>query len=540
MGLQVDEPLANCGTEPCGVTVGPDDIGTLSFTSGSTGLPKGVRGRHISLTHFYPWMAEEFGMGADDKFSMLSGIAHDPIQRDVFTPIFYGATICIPDAEDIGSPGALAEWVRRANVSVVHLTPAMGQLLTANAKAVMDSLKVALFVGDVLTKRDVKRLQRLAPNVTTVNMYGTTETQRAVSYLKVPPDNTIDSLKEILPAGQGMKDVQLLVLTDTSTAGVGGAGALAGLGELGEIFVRSPHMSAGYLKLPEATAEKFLINPFTQKEGDRLYRTGDLGRFRLDGTVECVGRADDQIKIRGFRVELGEIDTWLGQHPSVRVNKTLVMRDAFEEKQIISFFVPFTSEYEIVDIREHLKNKLPSYCVPSVICPIPKMPLTPNGKIDTKRLPYPDAATIMAQRPQKTAGADEMTQLATSIKSCFEVVLGRPVLIDDNFFEIGGHSLLATQLTFKLRQELKQPFALNLLYQYPTVKQLAEVLEDAFDNDFAVSPAPQNEAPEIAVEVTWRLALLFAFFPNATSAPERNVLALSSISSVKVQLSVHA
>jgi L-aminoadipate-semialdehyde dehydrogenase len=124
----------------------------------------------VSLTHFYPWMAEEFGMGASDRFSMLSGIAHDPIQRDVFTPIFMGASIHIPTAEDIGNPGALATWVGSNGITVVHLTPAMGQLLTANAEAEMPSLKVGLFVGDVLTKRDVKRLQRLAANVVVVNM----------------------------------------------------------------------------------------------------------------------------------------------------------------------------------------------------------------------------------------------------------------------------------------------------------------------------------------------------------------------------------
>jgi L-aminoadipate-semialdehyde dehydrogenase len=269
-------------------------------------------------------MGEEFGMGAEDRFSMLSGIAHDPIQRDVFTPIFFGATIHIPDASDIGNPGALAEWVKATGVTIVHLTPAMGQLLTANATAEMPSLKVALFVGDVLTKRDIKRLQRLAPNVVAVNMYGTTETQRAVSFLKVPNDNSIETLKEILPSGKGMKDVQLLVLTDS--------GLVAGHGELGEIYVRSPHMSAGYLDLPDATAAKFLLNPFTKKEGDRMYKSGDLGRFLHDGSVECVGRADDQIKIRGFRIELSEIDTHLGQHEHVRENKTLVMRNAHEEK----------------------------------------------------------------------------------------------------------------------------------------------------------------------------------------------------------------
>ena len=164
------------------IEVGPDDIGTLSFTSGSTGIPKGVRGRHISYTHFYPWMMKEFDLSEADRFSLLSGIAHDPIQRDIFTPFFMGASIHIPDYEDIHSPGRLSEWMAQQGITVTHLTPAMGQLLAANAMAKMPGLKMALLVGDILTKRDVMRLQALAPNIKIVNMYGTTETQRAVRY----------------------------------------------------------------------------------------------------------------------------------------------------------------------------------------------------------------------------------------------------------------------------------------------------------------------------------------------------------------------
>ncbi|KAJ2817740.1 large subunit of alpha-aminoadipate reductase, partial [Coemansia sp. 'formosensis'] len=164
------------------VDVGHDSVGTLSFTSGSTGIPKGVRGRHYSLTHFYPWMGAEFGLSSEDRFTMLSGIAHDPIQRDVFTPVFFGAELHIPTAEDIGVPGQLAEWMGAHEISVTHLTPAMGQLLSANASSQIASLRNAFFVGDLLTKRDCHRLQALAANCRIVNMYGTTETQRAVSF----------------------------------------------------------------------------------------------------------------------------------------------------------------------------------------------------------------------------------------------------------------------------------------------------------------------------------------------------------------------
>ncbi|RKO93709.1 hypothetical protein BDK51DRAFT_25376 [Blyttiomyces helicus] len=368
-----------------GIELGPDSIGTLSFTSGSSGIPKGVRGRHFSLTHFYPWMKQEFGMSENDHFTMLSGIAHDPIQRDLFTPMFLGAELHIPTAEDIGSPGRLAEWMAEHGITITHLTPAMGQLLSANAVHPIPTLRNAFFVGDVLTKRDVLRLQHLAPNTTVINMYGTTETQRAVSYLSIPPTSSspgfLTGQKDIMPAGRGMRNVQLLVVNP--------CGLLAGVGEVGEIYVRSGGLAEEYLvdsdsDSPNINAEKFVLNPFApapvpndadrvlpfyRGPRDRMYRSGDLGRYRADGIVECTGRADDQIKIRGFRIELKEIDTHLSLYPNVRENVTLVRRDKDEEKTLVSYFVLLDPEVDvdavIRDIREHLKQKLPSYAIPS-------------------------------------------------------------------------------------------------------------------------------------------------------------------------------
>lgn len=419
-------------TDP-NVALGPDSVGTLSFTSGSTGIPKGVKGRHFSLTHFFPWMGERFGLGEHSKFTMLSGIAHDPIQRDsefsqlikisinvlvVFTPLFFGAQLHVPTADDIGTPGRLAEWMAASEVTTTHLTPAMGQLLSARATTQIPSLKAAFFVGDVLTKRDVIRLQSLASNVCIINMYGTTETQRAVSYFAIPPQNEdptfLTTQKDIMPAGSGMIDVQLLVVNRNDKT------VPCAVGEVGEIYVRSGGLAEGYLDT-EASKEKFVSNWFSQGPKavswkdtilhppnglagpesrywkgirDRMYRSGDLGRYLPDGTVECTGRADDQVKIRGFRIELGEIDVHLSQHPLVRENVTLVRRDKDEEKILVSYFVPldgeglegYTSEIPdgddedpllqgvrryrrlIRDIREHLKKKLPSYSVPTRMC----------------------------------------------------------------------------------------------------------------------------------------------------------------------------
>ncbi|RKO95258.1 AMP-dependent synthetase and ligase, partial [Caulochytrium protostelioides] len=242
-------------------------------------------------------------------------------QRDIFTPLFLGAQLRIPTADDIGFPGRLAEWMAFHACTVTHLTPAMGQLLSANATAPIPQLRNAFFVGDILTKRDVMRLQTLAQNVDVINMFGTTETQRAVSYLRIPSraakPGFLSLQKDVMPAGKGMVDTQLLVLNKQ--------GNLCGIGEVGEIFVRSSGLAEGYLGLEAATAERFLPNPFAVADAptgsagggaslpfyhgrrDRMYKSGDLGRYRTDGSVECTGRADDQVKIRGFRIELGEI-----------------------------------------------------------------------------------------------------------------------------------------------------------------------------------------------------------------------------------------
>lgn len=327
----------------------------------------------------------------------------------VFTPLFLGAQLHIPTAEDIGTPGRLADWMADSEITVTHLTPAMGQLLSAQATRQIPSLRNAFFVGDILTKRDCSRLQQLAENVNIINMFGTTETQRAVSYFAIPSRSSdpafLSSRKDIMPAGSGMINVQLLVVNRNDP------NSICGVGEIGEIYVRSGGLAEGYLQLPDATKEKFVANWFTsgvefkdtitgsgepwskhwKGVRDRMYRTGDLGRYGPDGIVECTGRADDQIKIRGFRIELGEIDTHLSRHPLVRENVTLVRRDKDEEKVLVSYFVPLqgkevdalisAEESDSVQepilkgvrkhqrlikvLRDYLRTKLPSYSVPT-------------------------------------------------------------------------------------------------------------------------------------------------------------------------------
>ncbi|KAK9727639.1 large subunit of alpha-aminoadipate reductase [Basidiobolus ranarum] len=519
------ESVKDLASTPLDIVLGPDSIGTLSFTSGSTGIPKGVRGRHFSLTHFYPWMSQEFTLSDKDHFTMLSGIAHDPIQRDIFTPLFLGAELHIPTSEDIGIPGRLAEWMSEHEISVTHLTPAMGQLLSANATTPIPSLRNSFFVGDILTKRDCNRLQHLAPNATIINMYGTTETQRAVSYFAIPPRAThpsfLTSTKDIMPAGRGMRSVQLLVVNRLGNG-------LCGVGEVGEIYVRSGGLSEGYLKLEEVTNEKFLTNwfgsphlhngnselPFFKGPRDRMYRTGDLGRYKPDGCVECTGRADDQIKIRGFRIELGEIDTHLSQHPNVRENVTLVRRDKNEEQTLVAYFVPmdnaegFSTDEEtatsghsrkytrlIRDIREWLKKKLPSYSVPSVFVPLKKMPLTPNGKVDKPALPFPDTVQA-APLPQTGKPALDLTPTQKLIHDIWCSTLNQgSVPIDENFFDMGGHSMLATRMIFEVRKKCGVDVPLGLVFREPTIRGMSREV-DAIKNEDLNLPDDSDINPD--------------------------------------------
>lgn len=221
---------------PPNVVVGPDSNPTLSFTSGSEGRPKGVLGRHFSLTKYFGWMAERFHLSSESRFTLLSGLAHDPVQRDIFTPLFLGAQLLVPSKEDIQHE-KLAEWMREMKPTVTHLTPAMGQILVGGATAEFPSLEHVFFVGDVLTTRQCRSLRQLAVNANIINMYGTTETQRSVSYFEVPsrardPD-FLATLKDTVPAGQGMQNVQLLVVDRENRT------RQCQVGEVGEIFVRA-------------------------------------------------------------------------------------------------------------------------------------------------------------------------------------------------------------------------------------------------------------------------------------------------------------
>ncbi|WP_420126423.1 amino acid adenylation domain-containing protein [Longimicrobium sp.] len=461
-----DDGLHGFPSSAPAVSVAADDLAYVAFTSGTTGTPKAIAGTDRPLAHFFGWYARELGIGTADRVSLLSGLAHDPLLRDVFAPLAVGGSIIIPDPAEIGTPGWLAGWMRDKGITVAHLTPAMAQLVASSAAAELPALRLACFGGDVLRAADVERLRAAAPNAQAVNFYGATETPQAMGWFRLPAD--LAKVGPAVPVGRGIDGVDLLVVTPSGT--------LAGIGERGEIAVRTPYLSRGYLNDAELTAARFVPNPWTGDPADRLYRTGDLGRYRLDGQVEPVGRADQQVKVRGFRVELGEVESALASHPSIR-EAAVLARETGEagDRRLVGYWVPVdgSAEPDAAALRTHLKALLPEYMVPSAYVRLDRLPLTANGKLDRRALPEPESAAADA-RPAAPRNPTE--EILAQIWA--EVLRRESVGVDDDFFALGGHSLLATRLLARVQNALGVVLPLRAVFEGPTVAELAVRVEE--------------------------------------------------------------
>src|SRR5215472_9135218 len=437
-------------SEP-GVSVNAEDPAYIAFTSGSTGQPKGVLCRHGPMTHFLPWQRETFDLRRSDRFSLLSGLAYNHLHRDIFTALWLGATVYVPAPAILKSPDELTEWLLKNEITILHLTPALGRLLQASRRMILSSVRNISFAGDVLTKRDVTSAREIAPNAKISNRYGTTETQRAVGYYEIPTDLSCyeSHANRIVPLGRGAKDVQLLLLNRS--------GQIAGIGELAELYVRSPHLASGYISDERLTQELFVTNPFTNDPDDRLYRTGELGRYLPDGNVEWAGRNDRRVNIRGFRVELEEIETVLKQHPAV-TEAAVIVREVDEpnsvnlksDRRLVAYVVPDLDQpLSIDELRCFLNTKLPDYMVPSHFLILGRLPLTPNGKLNYEPL-------LSAE--QSRTGPTEWfvgprNDLEANLCKIFSQILGKEqVVVNDNFFHLGGHSLLAAQASTRIKE----------------------------------------------------------------------------------------
>jgi amino acid adenylation domain-containing protein len=471
------DPLLTFSTQAPRLARDPDDRAYVAFTSGSTGTPKAVEGTHRPLSHFLQWHAEAFSLTSADRFAMLSGLGHDPLLRDIFTPLWLGATLYIPSPSILGVPGELLDWMQEERITVVHLTPVMGRLLAGAAldgngarDARLPSLRAVFFGGDRLTRFDLSQLRRLAPAAAPINFYGATETPQAMAYFNAAPNASLDagasSATDLVPLGHGIDDAQLLVLN--------GASRQAGVGERGEICVRTPYLCRGYLGDPDATRERFRPNPYGNEVDDRMYRTGDLGMYLADGAVAFLGRADDQVKIRGFRVEPAEVEARIRQHPGVQDVAVVAVGKGDGERRLTAYLVlnPLV-RLALAELRRFVQARLPEYMAPAALVVLDRLPVTPNGKLDRRALPAPEPIHL----DHEAAYVAPRGRLDRTVASVWCGVLGlKAVGLHDNFFDVGGSSLAMVEVHARLQQALGRQISIIDLFIHADIQSLVEYL----------------------------------------------------------------
>lgn len=457
------------------LSVSADHPAYIAFTSGSTGRPKGVVGRHGPATHFLPWQKATFRFDADDRFAMLSGLAYNHLHRDVFTALAFGGSLYVPDPQHVHKPRYLAPWLKRNGITVLHLTPALGQLLLTGAETFLPSVRRVFFGGDLLTTELAAAMRSLTPNAIIGSFYGTTETQRAVSYFEIPQNPVLTPLESSrgTPLGRGIKDVQLLVLNRSNQ--------LASVGELGELCIRSPHLAAGYLNDELATRDFFVTNPFTNESEDRLYKTGELGRYLPDGNVELVGRNDRRVNIRGFRIELAEVELVLKEHPFVEDAAVVIEEhiisspdNATTDKRLVAYVVASDPPSDISDtLYAFVRTRLPDYMVPASFKKLEYMPLNPNGKVD-----YRAFSNLRLRPTRSTPVGQPLTDTERKLERIFAGVLGRRrVGLEEDFFRLGGHSLLAAEAASRIKKAFGCALELRTFLDAPTVLALAKKID---------------------------------------------------------------
>jgi len=469
-----------------------DQLAYIVFTSGSTGIPNGVVGTHSPVTHFIAWQIRTFGLHKEDRFSHLASIAHDTLLRDVFTPLSLGATIYMPNPLNESSISLnLGEWMRANRITIAHLTPPTGQLLTL-ANQPLPDLRYLFFGGDKLPHSLIVRLNSLNAHLKCINFYGTTETPQAMSYFMPLCQETTSA---IIPIGKGIDDVQILVLDDNNH--------LVELGEKGEIAVRSPYLCQGYLGNPVLTQQRFITNPFTNNPADRIYKTGDIGHYLPSGDVEILGRRDNQVNVRGFRVELDALEGILLEYPFVKEAAVKLIEEG-EKQYLVAYFVD-QEQLNIALLQSYVNERLANRVKLNIFVRLEAFPLTINGKIDRHSLPKPDFSQREYIPPR--------TETESLLVSIWEEVLRERVGLTDNFFEMGGDSLMATYIVAKMEDLSDAPLLPTVLFEHPTIEGLAAYIDDSQRN--------------IVIDATNAVTTSVAYAP-ATYAQERMMQWLQS------------
>ncbi|MBV9927461.1 MAG: amino acid adenylation domain-containing protein [Acidobacteria bacterium] len=455
------------GDAPPPRTATPNNLAYIIYTSGSTGRPKGAQVEHRGLVNYLDWCLSAYGVGSGEGAPVHSSVAFDLTVTSLFAPLVAGRAVdLLSDAEGVDG---LADALRRSeDYSLVKITPAHLDALTQMLPADEVAGRTHAFVigGEALTWQQLEFWRAHAPATRLINEYGPTETVVGCCVYEVGAET---GQAGGVPIGRPITNARIYLLDQYKQ--------LVPVGVRGELHVGGVGVGRGYLRRPGLTAERFVPDPFSDEPGARLYATGDLARYRADGTIEFLGRADTQVKVRGFRVELGEVEAALGSHPHVARCAVVLREDAPGAKQLVGYVVPVEGEtVAAAELARHLKGKLPEYEVPSAFVTLEALPLTVNGKLDSAVLPAPDTA-----RPDLgSAYARPRTETEQLLAGVWADVLRLDeVGVHDNFFDLGGHSLLAVQVISRVRELFHLELAVRDLFEAPTVAGLAEAIDRA-------------------------------------------------------------
>ena len=448
------------GDEPS-VEITGDDLAYVLYTSGSTGKPKGVQIKHFNLVNFLLSMQKEPGMTASDKILTVTTISFDIAGLELYLPLICGAEITLTNSDTAKDGRILFDMVKNDGITFMQATPYTWRMMLEAGWEKLLPLKI-LCGGEALPKDLVGKLTARTSQLW--NMYGPTETTIWSTIKLIESDEDITIGKPIDNTQVYIVDENLNNLTD---------------GSIGEIIIGGDGVAAGYLNRPELTAERFIGNPFSGKPGDKMYRTGDLGRYKQDGDIVCLGRMDHQVKVRGYRIELEEIEHALVKEDDIKQAVVIAREDTPGDPRLVGYVV-LEEEGKEIDLKTKIHNwqqallaVLPEYMVPDDFVVMSSIPITPNGKIDRKALPKPDYNTI-ARLGEYVA---PRTEIESQVAEIWQELMGlEKISIYDNFFELGGRSLVAVQIMARIEKLTGKRLPLATLFEHSTIEKLSLML----------------------------------------------------------------
>jgi amino acid adenylation domain-containing protein len=436
--------------------VAPENLAYILYTSGSTGRPKGVMVTHRNVVNFFTGMDQCLGTKPGVWLAVTS-ISFDISVLELFWTLARGFKVILQNRSGDLVAG-IGQGILAHQVTHFQCTPSLASMLVRDAatRQALRSLRKWLLGGEPLSTELAAQME-ISGEI--LNMYGPTETTVWSA------THVVNKSENPIPIGRPLANTQIYILDQQLQP--------VPIGVAGELFIGGAGVARGYLNRPELTKEMFISHPFLENPTQRLYRTGDRARYRADGTIEFIGRMDFQVKLRGFRVELGEIEAALRQSPEVREAVVMMHRFAEGDQRLVGYIVSATNSPPLPQaLQAFLRQKLPEHMVPFTFVFLDALPLTPNGKINRKGLPPPDTQSGSARSDSAPRSATEQT-----LAEIWRVVLGRhDVGLYDNFFDLGGHSLLATRLVSLVREQLDKGFSVVELFRHPTIHALAQSL----------------------------------------------------------------